>query len=75
MCRGWQSLSIMQSSLLRILLCAVDVSDSTSMPTTEPAFLTSLSSRPASLFLVLSPHYTVPQHTVEEDTVHDGSLL
>ncbi|KAI4873687.1 hypothetical protein NFI96_003841 [Prochilodus magdalenae] len=40
------------------------VKDSSSSPSTEPAFLTSLSSRPASLLLILPPQHT---HSIKED--------
>ena len=58
LCRGWWALSMMESSLLRVLLSATDVVESSSVPTTEPAFLTSLSRREASLFLMLPPQHT-----------------
>src|SRR4029434_8540623 len=58
LCRGWWSLSKMVSNLPRVLLSDTVVRQSSSVPTTSPAFLTSLSSRPASLFFVLPPQHT-----------------
>src|SRR4029434_7876187 len=49
LCSGWWSLFKMVSSLLNVLFSATDVRQSSSVPTTAPALLTSLSSRPASL--------------------------
>src|SRR4029434_5821585 len=53
LCSGWWTLSKIVSNLLRVILSAIVVRQSSSVPTTAPAFLTSLSSRPASLFLML----------------------
>ena len=57
-CRGWWVLSRMDSSLSRVLLSATVTRESSSVPTTEPALLTSLSIRPASLLLLLPPQQT-----------------
>src|SRR4029434_3946511 len=55
LCSGWWTLSkIVVSNLLRVLLSVTVVRQSSSVPTTAPAFLTSLSTRPASLFFMLS---------------------
>ena len=59
-------MSKMVSKLLRVLLSATVVRQSSSVPTTAPAFLTSLSSRPASLFFMLTP-----QHSIKEDAGND----
>src|SRR4029434_6595162 len=58
LCSGWWSLFKMVSSLLSVLFSATDVRQSSSVPTTALAFLTSLSSRPASLFFMLPPQHT-----------------
>src|SRR4029434_8759547 len=58
LCSGWWSLSKMVSILLRVLVSATDVRQSSPVPTTAPTFLTSLSSRPASLFFMLPPQHT-----------------
>lgn len=46
LCSGWCGLSMMDSSLFRVRLSAIDVRLSSSVPTTVPAFLTSLFRRP-----------------------------
>ena len=58
LCSGWWTLSKIVSNLLRILLFATVVRQSSSVPTTAPAFLTSLSSHPAPLFFMLPPQHT-----------------
>ncbi|XP_051262788.1 uncharacterized protein si:ch211-269k10.4 isoform X3 [Dicentrarchus labrax] len=58
LCRGWSPLSSVDSSLSRVLLSATVTRECSSVPTTEPALLTSLSSQPASLFLLLPPQQT-----------------
>ena len=59
LCSGWWSLSKMVSNLLRVLLSVTVVRQSSSELTTAPAFLTSLSSRPASLLFML---YAITQY-------------
>src|SRR4029434_7119358 len=61
LCSGWWTLSKIVSNLLRVLFSATDVRQSSSMPTTAPAFLTSLSSRPASLFFMLPLQHTTAE--------------
>src|SRR4029434_3875311 len=58
LCSGWLTVSKIVSNLLRVLLSATVVRQSSSVPTTAPAVLTSLSSRPASLFFMLPPQHT-----------------
>ena len=69
--RGWRTESMMDNSLRRVLLSATDVRESSSMPTTESALLTSLSGLTASLLLMLHPQYTTPHLT----TPHHGAPL
>lgn len=66
LCSGWWSLS-KTDSLLRVPFFSTSIKDSSSMPTTEPGFLTSLSSHPVFIFLMLPPQ----QHSTEEDAGHD----
>src|SRR4029434_3455092 len=58
LCSGWWSLSKMVRSLVNVVFTAPDVRQSSSLPTTAPPLLTSLSSRPASLFFMLPPQHT-----------------
>lgn len=53
LCKKWWLLSMIDSSLLRVLFSSTDVRVSNSMPTTEPGLLTV-----ASVVLVRPPHHT-----------------
>ena len=63
---AWWALSSMDSSLSRVLLSATVTRESSSVPTTEPALLTSLSSQPVSLLAACSPAI----HSIKEDAGH-----
>lgn len=61
----WCSLSIIESSLLSVLLSATDVSDSSSMPTR--ASFSPVVQHPSSLCCL----HNIQYHSIEKDTGHD----
>ncbi|KAI3356719.1 hypothetical protein L3Q82_003307 [Scortum barcoo] len=63
--RGWLALSIISSSLSRVLDSATVTRESSFVPTTEPARLISLSSLDVSFFGYAAPP---AHHSVKEDT-------